>query len=109
MPETGLACGPWVWDQTTSALRERYSIYLLTLPGFDGRAPQPGVTLESLEKDLLALIESRKLDRPVLVGHSLGGTLSLSFATKHSDVIRGVVDATATAATPSPAASSAMP
>jgi pimeloyl-ACP methyl ester carboxylesterase len=35
----GLASGPWAWDQTTGALRERYSIYLLTLPGFDGRAP----------------------------------------------------------------------
>src|SRR5215510_10790203 len=57
----GLACGPWVWDQTTTALRDRYSIYLLTLPGFDGRAPQPGVTLETLQRDLLSLIESKKL------------------------------------------------
>ena len=87
----GLASGPWVWDQATGALRERYSIYLLTLPGFDGRAPQPGVTLETLQKDLLTLIESKKLGRPVLVGHSLGGTLALSFATKHSDAISGVV------------------
>jgi len=87
----GLASGPWVWDQTTGALRERYSIYLLTLPGFDGRAPQPGVTLETLQKDLLTLIESKKLGKPVLVGHSLGGTLALLFATKHSDVISGVV------------------
>jgi pimeloyl-ACP methyl ester carboxylesterase len=87
----GLASGPWAWDQTTGALRDRYAIYLLTLPGFDGRAPQPGVTLETLQKDLLTLIESRKLGKPVLVGHSLGGTLALAFATKHSGAISGVV------------------
>ena len=87
----GLACGPWVWDQSVAPLRERYSVYLLTLPGFDGRAPQPGVTLETLQRDLLTLIESRKLAKPVLVGHSLGATLALSFATRHSDAISGVV------------------
>jgi pimeloyl-ACP methyl ester carboxylesterase len=87
----GLACGPWVWDQSVAPLRERYSVYLLTLPGFDGRTPQPGVTLETLQRDLLTLIESRKLAKPVLVGHSLGATLALSFATRHSDAISGVV------------------
>ena len=87
----GLACGPWVWDKTTAALRDRYSIYLLTLPGFDGRAPKPGVTIETLQQDLLTLIESKKLAKPVLVGHSLGGTLALSFATTHSDAVSGVI------------------
>jgi len=87
----GLACGPWVWDQTTAALRERYSLYLLTLPGFDGRAAQPAATFDTLQRDLLTLIESKKIAKPVLVGHSLGGTLALAFATKHSDKISGVV------------------
>jgi pimeloyl-ACP methyl ester carboxylesterase len=73
----GLASGPWVWTDTTARLSGQYSIYLLTLPGFDGRKAVPGTTLDSLSKDLATLIESRKFERPVLVGHSLGGTLSL--------------------------------
>jgi pimeloyl-ACP methyl ester carboxylesterase len=73
----GLASGPWVWADTTARLSGQYSIYLLTLPGFDGRKAVPGTTLDSLSKDLATLIESRKFERPVLVGHSLGGTLSL--------------------------------
>jgi pimeloyl-ACP methyl ester carboxylesterase len=87
----GLACGPWVWTDTTARLRGKYSIYLLTLPGFDGREPQPGATLASLADDLATLIASRKIVKPVLVGHSLGGTLSLEFATEHSELIAGVV------------------
>ncbi len=37
------------------------------------------------------MIVSRKLDKPVLVGHSLGAALSIGFAQQHSDLIRGVV------------------
>jgi pimeloyl-ACP methyl ester carboxylesterase len=87
----GLASGSWVWTDTATRLRGKYSIYLLTLPGFDGRKPVPGATLDSLSTDLAALIEKRKIERPVLVGHSLGGTLSLSFAAGHSDVLAGVI------------------
>jgi pimeloyl-ACP methyl ester carboxylesterase len=87
----GLASGPWVWADTTERLSGQYSIYLLTLPGFDGRKPKPGATLESLAGDLAKLIENRKIVKPVLVGHSLGGTLSLAFAAEHSNLIAGVV------------------
>jgi pimeloyl-ACP methyl ester carboxylesterase len=44
-----------------------------------------------VQQDLLGLIESKQIFRPVLVGHSLGGTLSLAFAAAHSDKIAGVV------------------
>jgi len=87
----GLASGPWVWTDTTERLRGRYSIYLLTLPGFDRRKPLPGTTLESLTSDLAALIETHKIVKPVLIGHSLGGTLSLAFASEHSALIAGVI------------------
>jgi pimeloyl-ACP methyl ester carboxylesterase len=87
----GLASGPWVWEKSVAALRNRYSLYLLTLPGFDGRARRPDVTLESLQRDLLTLIESKRILEPVLVGHSLGGTLALAFAAKHSKSIAGVI------------------
>lgn len=87
----GLASGAWAWKDTAERLRGSHSVYLLTLPGFDGRAPAPGATLESLSGDLARLIESHKIARPVLIGHSLGGTLSLSFAAAHSNLIAGVV------------------
>jgi pimeloyl-ACP methyl ester carboxylesterase len=87
----GLASGPWVWRDTAPRLARNHTVYLLTLPGFDGREPRAGATLESLQSDLLGLLEKEKLRRPVLVGHSLGGTLSLAFAAAHPDRIAGVV------------------
>ena len=88
---TGPRLRPWTWTQTAARLEGQYTVYLLTLPGFDGRKPVPGATLESLSRICATLIETRKIDKPVLIGHSLGGTLSLAFAAEHSDLIAGVV------------------
>jgi pimeloyl-ACP methyl ester carboxylesterase len=87
----GLASGAWVWADTAQRLRQDHAVYLLTLPGFDGRKPVAGATLDTLVGDIAKLIESRKISRPVLVGHSLGGTLSLKFAAEHSGLVAGVV------------------
>lgn len=87
----GLASGSWAWKATADRLEKNHVVYLLTLPGFDGRAAIPGTTLDTLEADIVKLIASKKIARPVLVGHSLGGTLSLKFATAHSALIAGVI------------------
>ena len=87
----GLSGGSWVWSDTARRLEQGHTVYLLTLPGFDGRKPVAGTTLDTLVNDIAKLIESKKIARPVLVGHSLGGTLSLKFATEHSALIAGVV------------------
>lgn len=87
----GLASGSWVWRDTAPRLAERHAVYLVTLPGFDGRVPVAGTTLESLRADLLALLEREKLREAALVGHSIGGTLSLAFAAEHPDRVSGVV------------------
>ncbi len=58
----GLASGSWAWRDSAERLRKNHAVYLVTLPGFDGRAPVPGATLETLAQDLRTLIETRKLD-----------------------------------------------
>ena len=87
----GLASGSWVWRDTAPRLSKDHVVYLLTLPGFDGRPARADATLESVQADLLALIEKQKIEKPALVGHSLGAAMSLAFATKHSAKIAGVV------------------
>ena len=87
----GLASGPWVWQEAVRQLMGEYSVYVLTLPGFDGRPAVAGKGLEAARESLRELIVSRKLQRPVLIGHSLGGTMSLAYAAQHPDAVRGVV------------------
>jgi pimeloyl-ACP methyl ester carboxylesterase len=87
----GLASGSWTWKADAARLSKDHAVYLVTLPGFDGRKAVPGATLETLAQDLGKLIDAKHLNRPVLIGHSMGGTLAMSFAADHSDRIAGVV------------------
>ncbi len=89
----GLEGGPWVWRQTIDHLQKMHVVYAVTLAGFDG-VPAPtegGNLLDSADASLLQLIRQEKIDKPVLVGHSLGGTLALRFAGEHAELISGVV------------------
>jgi pimeloyl-ACP methyl ester carboxylesterase len=89
----GLQGGPWVWQQTVAQLQQNHVVYVVTLAGFDGM-PAPtddGNLFDRADASLLQLIEQYKIDKPVLVGHSLGGTLALRFAGEHPDLVSGVV------------------
>ncbi len=85
----GLASGPWTWADTVARLRDSHTLYLVTLPGFDGRAAMPGATLDDVQDSLGELIA--RIRRPVLVGHSLGGTMALAVAAAYPDAVAGVI------------------
>ena len=87
----GLACGPWSWRDTIAREAPSHTVYAVTLAGFDGLAAGDGATLDGAEASIVTLIASEHLDRPVLVGHSLGGSLVLRFGVDHSDLVRGIV------------------
>lgn len=87
----GLASGAWVWQDTVRQLQDSHVVYVVTLAGFDGR---PAVTGELMKQALLSLkglILTQKLDRPVLIGHSLGGVLSMALAQNEPRLVSGVI------------------
>jgi pimeloyl-ACP methyl ester carboxylesterase len=89
----GLAGGPWVWQDTVAKLEKDHQVYVLTLAGFDGMpAPAQGGNLFDLaDQSLYQWLKKADLTKPILVGHSLGATLALRFASEHPDLIAGVV------------------
>jgi pimeloyl-ACP methyl ester carboxylesterase len=89
----GLESGPWVWQRTIKHLQKDHVVYAVTLAGFDGMpAPADGGNLfDRADASLLQLIKKDRIDKPVLVGHSLGGTLALRFASQHPQLVSGVV------------------
>jgi pimeloyl-ACP methyl ester carboxylesterase len=76
-----LFCGSWQWNAQINKLSKEYNVVVVTLPGFGGR---PMVEVDDLmaraAESLHELIAGRHLRRPVVVGHSLGGTLAVYFA-----------------------------
>jgi pimeloyl-ACP methyl ester carboxylesterase len=87
----GLASGSWAWQDTVRAFSGQHAVYVVTLPGFDGRPAIAGNVLDAARAALRELVVSRKLDRPVFIGHSLGATLALAVAEDNPDLLGGVV------------------
>jgi pimeloyl-ACP methyl ester carboxylesterase len=58
--------------------------------GHSVRAPGTPADLDTQAAMLAALIERMKLDRPLVVGHSLGGALALALALRHPRLVGGL-------------------
>lgn len=74
----GLASSGEVWDETIAQLSQNYECHVLTLPGF-GENPaveMPTGFLATMENLITQYIDSQN-EKVTLIGHSLGGLLSL--------------------------------
>ncbi|OPZ12216.1 MAG: putative aminoacrylate hydrolase RutD [Alphaproteobacteria bacterium ADurb.BinA280] len=92
----GLNSAASTWDASCEALRkDGVQCHLLQLPGFAGLAALPDQAtqpfLPVMRSRVLAYIERAKLDRPAVVGHSLGGALALMLAIEAPDKIGDLV------------------
>jgi pimeloyl-ACP methyl ester carboxylesterase len=87
----GLASGSWAWQDAIRAFSLDHAVYVLTLPGFDGRPAAGPNPLANARAAVEELIASRHLDKPVIVGHSLGGTLAIAVAEDRPADVGGVV------------------
>lgn len=67
------------------ALATQYRVIAVDRPGsgYSVRAPGASATLGAQADVMAALITALKLDRPVVVGHSLGGAVALALAQRH--------------------------
>ena len=107
----GLSSSGETWDTTVAHYQDRFECHVLTVAGFAGVPRVPAPMLDTVRDGLAAYIRDHKLDKPVIVGHSLGGFLALALAAKYPDLpgrlvivdsypfLAGVMDPAATAAT----------
>jgi len=81
-----------VFDDFAPKLTPNFHVYGITRRGFgeSGFSPE-GYGADRLGDDVLAVLDSLKLIRPVLVGHSLGGEELSSLATRHPNRVAGLV------------------
>jgi pimeloyl-ACP methyl ester carboxylesterase len=87
----GLACAGAVWDGTVDHFKDHYECHVLTLAGFAGQPPVEGPFLETVRKAVVDYIRAKKLDKPVIVGHSLGGFLVYRLGETEPDLVGPLV------------------
>ena len=73
-------------------LKQQHRVLSVDLPGHGGSAaPADGYSIPVLATEIAALIRELALDRPVVVGHSLGGLIALELAATHPEAVRAIV------------------
>ncbi|WP_162555839.1 alpha/beta fold hydrolase [Reichenbachiella versicolor] len=84
----GLTCSGKVWDSTVAELSQSYECHIITIKGFAGLPaidlPSNGLT-STVKQDIIAYIQDKKLNRPGLIGHSLGGFIALDLLSSYPE------------------------
>ncbi len=78
-----------IWDRVWRQLSGSYRLIRFDARGF-GRSARPTTTF-SLSEDLLGVLDELSLDRPLLVGLSMGGGAALDVALSHPSRVAGLV------------------
>ncbi|WP_264553234.1 alpha/beta fold hydrolase [Flavobacterium sp. N2038] len=87
----GFASSGEVWNETKTAFEKDYSCYTLTMAGFAGVKPQPNPSFENWKTEIANYIKENKIEKPILIGHSMGGGLALAIAADYPELIKKIV------------------
>jgi pimeloyl-ACP methyl ester carboxylesterase len=89
----GLACSGEVWDSTVARFKDRHACHVLTLAGFAGQPPMKdeGSYTDTIVKGIAAYIRDKKLEKPAIVGHSLGGFICFKLAAAEPDLVGSII------------------
>lgn len=89
----GLSSHPQVWESTIAAL-PGYRYHLVHVAGFAGKAPEANATgpvLVPVSEEIARYIREAGLERPAIVGHSMGGSWALLVAGRNPGLVSRVM------------------
>jgi pimeloyl-ACP methyl ester carboxylesterase len=80
------------WTDLALAMEKRYDVIMYDLRGHGlSEAPASGYDINDNVADIVGLIKALKLSKPVIIGHSLGGSIAAIVAAEYPDVPKKVV------------------
>jgi pimeloyl-ACP methyl ester carboxylesterase len=82
------------WRSQLDAFHQQgYHVLAVDLPGY-GKSDKPGTfpyTMEAMADVVRELVDTLRVERPILAGHSMGGQTSLSYAIRYPDALSALV------------------
>lgn len=80
------------WTTLALKLQDSYDIYMLDARGHGLSDPfTPADNGETLVKDVVAFIQVMKLEKPVLMGHSMGAATVMRVGAEYPDVAKAII------------------
>jgi len=88
----GIGGGRWTWNPVIEDLANRYELFIYDQRGHgSSHKPNQGYLLSDYAADLDLVLDHYGIDRPLILGHSLGGMAALEWATGQADRARALV------------------
>ena len=86
----GLSSSPHVFDQLTEQLQGRYRVHRIHVQGFAGAPAMDnaqGPVSAPVAEEIARYIAEHRLNKPAVIGHSMGGTIGMMLAARHPDSV----------------------
>lgn len=88
----GWTCNRTNWRDQFSHFAKKHHVVALDLRGHgESDKPDEDYSIDGFVEDIIWLIDELGLEKPVIVGHSMGGCIAMNLARKHPDVASAVV------------------
>ena len=88
----GLGATAHSYDDLAPKLAENYNVVAMTRRGVgDSSKPDHGYDIDRLSRDVLEVLDTLGIEKPVLVGHSIGGEELNYLGAHHADRFTGLV------------------
>jgi len=78
----GFACPGEVWDDIVEPFSSNYECHTITYPGFNGVAAPDTLWYKTVADQLSEYISTNLDEKPILIGHSVGGTFAMDLASR---------------------------
>lgn len=86
----GLSSSPKVWQGTIDHLGSGWRVHSIHIQGFAGAPVEgnaEGPVAAPVAEEIARYIAEQGLDKPAVVGHSMGGTIGMMLAARHPDAV----------------------
>lgn len=80
-----------VWDQQLAVLEQSMQVIIPNIPGTgkSGRWNEPNIEIADYAKAILAILDAEGIETCCLLGHSMGGYITLAFAELYAERLEG--------------------
>lgn len=72
-----------IWDAQIPQLKEQYLLIIPHLPGSGKSSLDNDTSMESLAEAVKIILDTEAIEKCILIGHSMGGYITLAFAEKY--------------------------
>jgi pimeloyl-ACP methyl ester carboxylesterase len=87
----GFGCTGSLWNETVAEISKTKECHIFTFAGFGNVPSIESPWLATIKNEIIAYTKEKKLKKPTLVGHSLGGTLSYWLASAETNLFKKVI------------------